>query len=752
MNLENMTDAEKMAALESIHQSIAASKEIQKEKLAANVDLVVQALKKIESDIRERFDSVGNAIEKRVLTIQDGRDGIDGTDGRNGKDGRDGKLGVPGQRGVDGKNGQDGIDGQDGVSVRGAKIDFDGSLVITLSNGNELNVGEVVAPSLAESIKVITNGGGTSQTVIDTLASLQEQINNIYPSQTGNSGKFLTTNGSAVSWGAVTSTGTGTVTSVAVSGGSTGLTTSGGPITTSGTITLAGTLAVANGGTGVTTSTGTGNTVLSNTPTLVSPVLNTGVSGSAIDTSTTLAANSDTLLPSQRAVKTYVDGVAQGLSIKESVQLATIAALPSNIYNNGTSGVGATLTGVATGVLTVDGVAVALNNRVLVKDEAAPANNGIYLCTLAGAVGVAYVLTRSVNCDQPTDIPGAFTFVELGAINFGAGFVVASAGPFTVGTTAISWTQFSGAGQITAGAGLTKTGNTIDAVGTTNRIVVAADSIDIGTDVVTLTGSQTLTNKSIVAMQLTGTLQAAQFPALTGDITTVAGALASTLATVATAGTTGSSTAIPVVTINAKGLTTSITTAAVIAPAGTLTGSTLAAGVTASSITSVGSGIALGTPSSGVVTNLTGTASININGTVGATTPTTVVGTTGSFSGNLSFNSGYGSSAVAYGCRAWVNFNGTGTVAIRASGNVSSITDNGVGDYTVNFTTAMVDANYSVSVDKGVSANRRVIASYGVDASSNVVTPTTTAVRIICFDESTSATADMGGVSVSIFR
>lgn len=64
-------------------------------------------------------------------------------------------------------------------------------------------------------------------------------------------------------------------------------------------------------------------------------------------------------------------------------------------------------------------------------------------------------------------------------------------------------------------------------------------------------------------------------------------------------------------------------------------------------------------------------------------------------SGNFAFNSGYGSAATAYGCRAWVNFNGTGTVAIRASGNVSSITDNGVGDYTVNFTNALVDTNYA---------------------------------------------------------
>jgi hypothetical protein len=65
-------------------------------------------------------------------------------------------------------------------------------------------------------------------------------------------------------------------------------------------------------------------------------------------------------------------------------------------------------------------------------------------------------------------------------------------------------------------------------------------------------------------------------------------------------------------------------------------------------------------------------------------------------SGVLQMNSGYGSNAAAYGCRAWVNFNGTGTVAIRDSANVSSITDRGTGTYTVNFTTAMVDANYAV--------------------------------------------------------
>ena len=201
--LKNMTPEQQMAVLDSVRSSVAQAKEVQKRKIGENVDLVVQALKKIESDIRSRFDDVGNSIEKRVASIKDGRDGINGKDGRDGKDGRAGKDGAKGDKGDAGRDGRDGVDGVDGVSVTSARIDFDGSLVITLSSGVELNVGEVVAPDLAERIKVITNGGGTSQSVLDTLASLQTQINNLIPSQTGNSGKYLTTNGSALSWASV---------------------------------------------------------------------------------------------------------------------------------------------------------------------------------------------------------------------------------------------------------------------------------------------------------------------------------------------------------------------------------------------------------------------------------------------------------------------------------------------------------------------------------------------------------------------
>ena len=94
---------------------------------------------------------------------------------------------------------------------------------------------------------------------------------------------------------------------------------------------------------------------------------------------------------------------------------------------------------------------------------------------------------------------------------------------------------------------------------------------------------------------------------------------------------------------------------------------------------------------------------------------------TGQFdsSGNFKFNSGYGSVATAFGCRAWVNFNGTGTVAIRASGNVSSISDNGTGDYTVNFTTAMPDANFSttaLSVPTSDFAERVKLSTYSTSS------------------------------------
>ena len=198
--LQNMTPEQQTAVLESVRATLQEARGNQKRRVSENVGMVVDALKKIEADIRAKYDDLGQKITDRVNSIQDGRDGTNGSDGRDGKDGKDGRPGRDGKDGRDGMQGAAGVPGEDGVSVTDAKIDFDGSLIISLSNGREINVGEVVAPDLAERIKVITNGGGTSQVVLDTLASLQTQINNLIPSQTGNAGKFLTTNGSVLSW------------------------------------------------------------------------------------------------------------------------------------------------------------------------------------------------------------------------------------------------------------------------------------------------------------------------------------------------------------------------------------------------------------------------------------------------------------------------------------------------------------------------------------------------------------------------
>jgi len=144
------------------------------------------------------------------------------------------------------------------------------------------------------------------------------------------------------------------------------------------------------------------------------------------------------------------------------------------------------------------------------------------------------------------------------------------------------------------------------------------------------------------------------------------------------------------------------------------------------------------------ITLPTGAGSANQLLKNGATAGSLAFGTaTEDASGNLAFNSGYGSSAVAYGCRAWVNFNGTGTIAIRSSGNVSSITDNSQGEYTVNFTTAMVDANYSFAV----SGSK--LTDHAIHAGGRLA-PTTSSLRIRFVD--LTVYADVDYVSVAIFR
>jgi hypothetical protein len=116
-------------------------------------------------------------------------------------------------------------------------------------------------------------------------------------------------------------------------------------------------------------------------------------------------------------------------------------------------------------------------------------------------------------------------------------------------------------------------------------------------------------------------------------------------------------------------------------------------------------------------------------------------------SSNLQFNSGYGSVATAYGCRAWVNFNGTGTVAIRASGNVSSITDGGTGSYTVNLTTAMPDADYGINTTSSRSAG-----VYTTFSTILIGTPPTTSAFVVQTITDAGVAADVAYMFASVFR
>jgi hypothetical protein len=159
--------------------------------------------------------------------------------------------------------------------------------------------------------------------------------------------------------------------------------------------------------------------------------------------------------------KQYADAIASGIHFHEAVALATTAALPANTYNNGTSGVGATLTGNANGALSVDSTLTIAAERILVKNEVAGANNGVYVVTQVGSAGTPYILTRATDFDSVgTGVDqideGDFFLVTSGVANLNTAWVQQTAPPITIGTTAIVFQQFSAPITYTAGTGLSE--------------------------------------------------------------------------------------------------------------------------------------------------------------------------------------------------------------------------------------------------------------------------------------------------------
>ena len=175
------------------------------------------------------------------------------------------------------------------------------------------------------------------------------------------------------------------------------------------------------------------------------------------------------------ATKQYVDAIKTGLDVKDSVRVATTANITiSTALNSGDQ---------------IDGVTLADGDRVLVKNQSTASQNGIYVVGSSPA--------RSTDMDDDVEVTGGtFVFVEEGTANADNGYVISTDGTITVGSTAFTWTQFSGAGQITAGNGLVKgtgaSANTINAVGTADKITVSADNITIATTYVGQTSITTL--------------------------------------------------------------------------------------------------------------------------------------------------------------------------------------------------------------------------------------------------------------------
>ena len=197
------------------------------------------------------------------------------------------------------------------------------------------------------------------------------------------------------------------------------------------------------------------------------------------------------------STKGYVDAVKQGLDIKDSVRVASTAniSIATELIN----------------ASVIDGVTVSTGDRVLLKNQSAPAENGIYVVVASGAA------SRSLDADVSADVTsGMYVFVSQGTASAGTGFVLITADPIVLGTTPSSFTAFSGAGPVIAGNGLSESGNTL--------FIDTAVTADLST-------AQTFTNKSISGGQITSAVANATLAAtvttnanLTGDVTSVGNA------------------------------------------------------------------------------------------------------------------------------------------------------------------------------------------------------------------------------------
>jgi hypothetical protein len=524
------------------------------------------------------------------------------------------------------------------------------------------------------------------------------------------------------------------------SAGSTGL----APATAStGVVVLSGTLNVSSGGTGANTLTGyvkgTGITPMTASATIpstditglgtmstqnASAVAITGgtiagatVTGSTINSSvigaTTAAAGTFTNVAMTTGTittapttgtdivnKEYADAIASGINFHQSCRLATTTALAANTYNNGASGVGATLTANANGALSVDGVAVATSNRILVKNEVTQANNGVYTVTQTGSAGAPYILTRATDFDSAGAgvdkiDAGDFFLITAGATLANTSWVQQTPLPITVGTTAIVFAQFGAPLTYTAGTGLSES---------------PAYTFNIANTAVTAGTYGSASQVPVFAVNAQG-----QLTLVTNTSIAIAAGAVSGLAASATTDTTNASniSSGTLGTARLSGSYTGITGVGTLS-AGTWNGSTIgvAYGGTGLTATPTNGQLAIGNGTGYTLANLTAGTNVSISNSAGGIT----ISATPSFGGTVT--------SVDMSVPSFLSVSGnpittSGTLAVTYSGTALPVANGGTGTTTL---TGYVYGNGTSAMSASTTIPNTAITGLGTMSTQNAGT------------------------------